>query len=114
MVHGRRAELVAAWCGREPELRELVEAWVRPFAEFVGSRHPSYWARFNEDELRRYPLAKVPRLRPNISGRPQEESLLLLIGLFEQIEQRICAGGLDRDRHSHPDGDQRVRRLGAR
>ena len=93
VVHRRRLELIATWSGQDhPELRELVEAWVRPFAEFVGARRPSYWARFNEDELRRYPLAMVPTLRPNLAGRPQEAWLLVLIGLFEQIEQRICAG----------------------
>lgn len=92
VVNERRLELIAAWSGHEPELRELVEAWVSPFAEFIGARRPSYWARFNEDELRRYPLAMVPTLRPNLAGRPQEEWLLILIGLFEQIEQRICAG----------------------
>ncbi|HEY5783632.1 MAG TPA: hypothetical protein VIT41_02085 [Microlunatus sp.] len=41
--------------------------------------------------LRRYPLAMVPRLRPNLAGRPQEESLLGLVELFEQIGRRICA-----------------------
>lgn len=91
-VNRRRSKLIEAWSGREPELVELVEAWVRPFAEYVGSRRPSYWARFNEDELRHYPLVVVPRLRPRLSGRPQEEWLLVLVGLFEQLEQRICAG----------------------
>jgi len=73
VVHRRRLELVVAWSGRDPGLRELVEAWVRPFAEFVGAHRPSYWARFNEDELRRYPLAMVPRLRPNVAGRPPRD-----------------------------------------
>jgi AcrR family transcriptional regulator len=91
VVHRRRLELTAAWSGREPELRELVEAWVLPFAEFVGGQRPSYWARFNEDELRRYPLVMVPTLRPNLAGRPQEESLVVLVDLFEQIERRICS-----------------------
>jgi hypothetical protein len=31
-------------------------------------------------------------MRPNLAGRPQEEWLLILIGLYEQIERRICAG----------------------
>ena len=92
VVHRRRLEVIATWSDHDPELRELVEAWVRPFAEFVGAHRPSYWARFNEDELRRYPLAMVPTLRPHLSGRPQEASLLVLVGLFEQIEQRICSG----------------------
>jgi AcrR family transcriptional regulator len=91
-VNRRRLEIVAGWSGREPELRELVVAWVHPFAEYVGSRRPSYWARFNEDELRHYPLIAVPQLRPRLSGRPQEEWLLVLVSLFEQIQQRICAG----------------------
>lgn len=90
-VHRRRVELVAGWTGREPELRELVDAWIRPFAEFVGSGRPSYWARFNEDELRHYPLVVLPRLRPRLAGRPQEEWMLVLVGLFEQIERRMCA-----------------------
>ena len=79
VVNRRRLELVAGWSGREPELRELVEAWVLPFAEFIGSRRPSYWARFNEDELRHYPLVAVPHLRPRLSGRQQEEWLLALV-----------------------------------
>ncbi len=92
VVNRRRLELVAGWSGREPELRELVEAWVLPFAEFIGSRRPSYWARFNEDELRHYPLVAVPQLRPRLSGRQQEEWLLALVSVFEQIQQRICEG----------------------
>lgn len=91
VVHRHRLDLVRSWSGREPTLRELVEAWVLPFGEFIGARRPSYWARFNEDELRRYPLAMVPRMRPNLAGRPQEEWLLGLIDVFEQMERRICA-----------------------
>ena len=53
VVNRRRLELTTTWSGREPELRELVEASVQPFAEFIGARRPSYWARFIEDELRR-------------------------------------------------------------
>ena len=92
VVNRRRLELIATWSDREPELRELVEASVKPFAEFVGASRPSYWARFIEDELRRYPLAVVPTLRPSLSGRPQEEWQLVLLDLLEQIEQRICDG----------------------
>ena len=92
VVNRRRLELVATWSGREPELRELVEAWVRPFAEFIGARRPSYWARFNEDELRRYPLAMVPQLCDRILPVDRRRSgCSMLIELFEQIEQRICA-----------------------
>lgn len=59
-VWRRRAEAVARQRdklltdvepGSPDEIERLVDAYIRPFAAEVGSRAPSYWARFNEQLL---------------------------------------------------------------
>ncbi|MCF8611587.1 TetR/AcrR family transcriptional regulator [Gordonia sp. HY285] len=52
-MNAERAALVAAI--DEPDMKQLVHAYVRPLTTEV-TRHPSYWARFNEQWLASVPL----------------------------------------------------------
>ena len=73
-------------------LPQLVELYVRPIATHCVTRTPSYWARFNEDALRRYPLAIAPFMRQQLLRAPDEKPLHHLLAIFEEMEQHVLDG----------------------
>lgn len=93
IVNDRRREMLADLGDRRRDLRDLVRIWVVPFASYLDSRHPSYWARFNEDALRLYPLAFIPALRTTVASRPQGQHLIILVELFEAMADALRRAG---------------------
>jgi AcrR family transcriptional regulator len=75
-----------------PTLEGLVTAYVVPLARYLDERTPSYWARFNEESLRRYPLALPARLRTNLDEAPAGTGLLTLLDVFERMQKLTCDG----------------------
>lgn len=75
-----------------PTLGALVEAYVVPLARYLDERTPSYWARFNEESLRRYPLSLPVQLRTELTAAPAGSGLLTLLDVLEQMQKLTCQG----------------------
>lgn len=75
-----------------PSLEDLVEVYVRPLASYLDERTPSYWARFNEESLHRYPLQLPAQLRTNLREAAPGTGLLTLLDVFEQMQKLACDG----------------------
>ncbi|SDS38721.1 regulatory protein, tetR family [Friedmanniella luteola] len=75
-----------------PSLEDLVEVYVRPLATYLDDRAPSYWARFNEESLRRYPLQLTAALRTNLQDAPAEVGLLTVLDVLERLQKLTCDG----------------------
>ena len=75
-----------------PGLEELVRAYVEPIAHYLDDTTPSYWARFNEHSLRRYPLQLPARLRENLATAPSGTGLLTLLDVLEGLQKLTCDG----------------------
>lgn len=86
-----RHELLAEY-GAEPTLEQLVHVYIAPLAAHVEGRSPSYWARFNEESLRRYPFLVAPHLRVTVEAKGGEGVLLTLADLFERMTRLTCGG----------------------
>ena len=75
-----------------PGLEELVEAYVVPLARHLDDRTPSYWARFNEKTLHRYPLQLPAALRTELNAVPEGTGLLTLLEVLERLQKLTCDG----------------------
>ncbi len=75
-----------------PTLEELVRVYVEPIAHYLDDTTPSYWARFNEHSLRRYPLQLPARLRENLATAPSGTGLLTLLDVLEGLQKLTCDG----------------------
>lgn len=75
-----------------PGLEELVRAYVEPLARYLDDTTPSYWARFNEHFLRRYPLQLPGRLREKLAEAPPGTGLLTLLDVLEGLQKLTCDG----------------------
>ena len=79
--------------GRDADgLEELVAAYVVPLAQYLDDHAPSYWARFNEKTLHRYPLQLPAALRTSLSAAPDGTGLLTLLEVFERLQKLTCDG----------------------
>ena len=81
---------------RLDDLSALVHAYVVPLVRDVASRHPSYWARFNEAHLRDQPLEFVPS-EPSASAlEPFERPVAgdTVLEVFRH-QRRLVAGGAE-------------------
>ena len=76
----------------EPSLQDLAEVYVRPMAAYLDERTPSYWARFNEESLRRYPLQLPAKLRSTLDDVTTGKGLRTLLDVFEQMQKLVCDG----------------------
>lgn len=75
-----------------PGLAALVGAYVAPLARFLDARTPSYWARFTEKSLHRYPLQLPAALRTELGTAAEGTGLLTLLDVFEQLQKLTCDG----------------------
>jgi AcrR family transcriptional regulator len=105
-----RARLLADIGRRQrlDDLNALVHAYVVPLVRDVASRHPSYWARFNEAHLRDQPLEFVPSGPTGSALEPFERPVAgdTVLEVFRH-QRRLAAGG------SEPFATRRVS-IGAR
>lgn len=86
-----RHELLREY-GPQPTLEQLVHVYIAPIAAYVAGRSPSYWARFNEESLRRYPFVVAPYLRATLEDKGAESPLLTLADVLERMAALTCDG----------------------
>lgn len=89
-VNLHRAELIA----RLPPstLRatsQLVDAHIQPFVAELLSYTPSYWARFNEQQMLGMPLRFTHQLARDLQARDDGPPLQILTDLFGQLEAHL-------------------------
>lgn len=87
-----------------PTLGQLVDIYIEPLAAYLGSRTPSYWARFNEEALKQYPLIIPADLRTTLAGDETQVPLNRLLNVFEEMQLLTCHG-------AHPASPLRVSAL---
>lgn len=75
-----------------PTLDDLVRVYVEPLARYLDETTPSYWARFNEQSLHRYPLQLPAQLRTDLDGADEALGLLTLLDVFERMQKLTCDG----------------------
>ncbi len=93
VVNQQRREMIAQLEPIEWTLELLVDLYITPFANYLDARHPSYWARLNEDALRGYPLLVVPHLQKKLDAYPGEQPLDTLHGIFQRMQWLIGEAG---------------------
>lgn len=92
-VKDRRARMIDQLHeqGSTEDLLALMEAYVLPLVEEIGSQHRSYWARFNEVALARMPMMFLGTFDANLSSYTERPvSLRTLSYLFHLM--RKCVG----------------------
>ena len=94
VVNGARRQLLAQRNVLDLDLPALVDIYLSPFAAYLDSRSPSYWARFNEEALRHYPLLVASHLHRQLDRYTGEQPLDTLYGVFELMQRRV---GIDAD-----------------
>jgi AcrR family transcriptional regulator len=75
-----------------PTLDDLVRVFVEPLARHLDETDPSYWARFNEQSLHRYPLQLPAQLRTDLADVEEAPGLLTLLDVFERMQKLTCDG----------------------
>jgi AcrR family transcriptional regulator len=75
-----------------PTLDDLVRVFVEPLARHLDETTPSYWARFSEQSLYRYPLQLPAQLRTDLTGAEGGLGLLTLLDVFERMQKLTCDG----------------------
>lgn len=91
-VNLRRAEMMARM-GDPPTLREMVDAHVDPIVEEMLVYQPSFWARFNEQNLLELPERFVGATTIGLSERTDGPPLMVLMHLFALMRDRLAEGG---------------------
>lgn len=89
-VNLRRRKILAE-CGPDPSLGDLVEIYIVPLAQYLDEQPVSYWARFNEEALRSYPLIVAPELRSHLEQFDEDVPLATLADVFERM-QHVMGG----------------------
>jgi AcrR family transcriptional regulator len=75
-----------------PTLDDLVRVYVEPLARHLDETTPSYWARFNEQSLHRYPLQLPTQLRTDLARAQGGLGLVTLLDVFERMQKLACDG----------------------
>lgn len=88
-VDAGRQALISRLDSAAPTLSELVDIYIDPLAGYLDSRTPSYWARFNEETLKGYPLIIPAALRTNLHGVATQHPLVRLLDVFEAMQELI-------------------------
>lgn len=89
-VNLHRAELMAQLPPpQERTSEQLVDAHIQPFVAEMLSYTPSYWARFNEQQLLGMPLRFTRRLDSDLQQRDDGPPLQVLADLFGLIEAHL-------------------------
>ena len=89
IVHGKRQEAIGRHGPGPWMLADLVDLYLSPLAEYLDSRRPSYWARFNEEALHDYPVLIAPRIRQEMEHHPDPQPLGSLHQIFMQMQELI-------------------------
>lgn len=71
---------------------ELVRIYLVPFARHLDAGAPSYWARFNEEALRGYPLDILPMLRNLLGRHGPDIPMFTLLGVLEALADLTLGG----------------------
>ena len=89
IVNGKRQQIIDRHGDEEWTLPGLIDVYLTPLAEYLDSRTPSYWARFNEEALRDYPVLILPRMRQELSEHDDPQPLDVLRRVFLRMQQLL-------------------------
>jgi len=88
VVNRRRQEMLGT--DQTWTLAELVDIYLSPLADYIGSRSPSYWARLNEEALRSYPVQVASHMRQLLDEYPREQPMDTLHAIFDRMQWMIA------------------------
>ena len=89
IVNAKRQQLIDRHGDASWTMPDLVNVYLTPLADYLDSRTPSYWARFNDEALRDYPLRIIPRMRQQMSEHPDPQPLDVLRRLFLRMQDLL-------------------------